>query len=63
MAGIGLKSFKYAVLNNDGKTYGQIKTLAGAIECKVSLDLSEATLYCDDILKEQVSSSDAYKVA
>ena len=55
MAGIGLKSFKYAVLNNDGKTYGQIKTLAGAIECKVSLDLSEATLYCDDILKEQVS--------
>ena len=55
MAGIGLKSFKYAKLNEDGKTYGEVKTLAGAIECKVTLDLSEATLYADDTLKEQVS--------
>ena len=55
MAGIGLKNFKYAILNSDGETYGQVKTLAGAIECKVSLDLSEATLYSDDVLKEQVS--------
>ncbi|MFR1178842.1 MAG: major tail protein [Bacilli bacterium] len=55
MAGIGLKSFKYAKLNEDGKTYGEVKTLAGAIECKVTLDLSEATLYADDVLKEQVS--------
>ena len=54
MAGIGLKSFKYAKLNDDGKTYGTVKTLAGAIECKVTLDLSEATLYADDTLKEQV---------
>lgn len=54
MAGIGLKSFKYAKLNNDG-TYGEVKTLAGAIECKVSLDLSEAVLYADDVVKEQVS--------
>ena len=55
MAGIGLKSFRYAKLNEDGKTYGEVKTLAGAIECKVTLDLSEATLYADDVLKEQVS--------
>ncbi len=55
MAGIGLKSFKYAKLNSDGATYGEVKTLAGAIECKVTLDLSEATLYADDTLKEQVS--------
>ena len=55
MAGIGLKSFKYAKLNDDGKTYGTVKTLAGAIECKVSLDLSEAVLYADDVIKEQVS--------
>ena len=54
MAGIGLKSFKYAKLNSDG-TYGPVKTLAGAIECKVSLDLSEAVLYSDDVIKEQVS--------
>lgn len=56
MAGIGLKSFKYAKLNEDGKTYGEVKTLAGAIECSVSLDLTEATLYADDTVKEQVSS-------
>lgn len=49
MASIGLKSFKYAKLNEDGKTYGEIKTLAGAIECKVTLDLSEASLYADDV--------------
>ena len=55
MASIGLKNFKYAKLNEDGKTYGNIKTLAGAIECKVTLDLSEASLYSDDVLKEQVS--------
>ena len=55
MAGIGLKYFKYAKLNDDGKTYGTVKTLAGAIECKVSLDLSEAVLYADDVIKEQVS--------
>ena len=52
MAGIGLKSFKYAKLNNDG-TYGPVKTLAGAIECKVSLDLSEAMLYADDVRPER----------
>ena len=55
MASIGLKNFKYAKLNEDGKTYGEIKTLAGAIECKVTLDLSEASLYANDTLKEQVS--------
>ena len=55
MAGIGLKSFKYSKLNEDGKTYGEVKTLAGAIECKVSIELAEATLYADDSIKEQVS--------
>ena len=55
MASIGLKNFKYAKLNEDGKTYGNIKTLAGAIESKVTLDLSEASLYANDTLKEQVS--------
>ena len=55
MASIGLKNFKYAKLNEDGKTYGEVKTLAGAIESKVTLDLSEASLYANDTLKEQVS--------
>lgn len=55
MAGIGLKNFKYAKLNSDGATYGTVKTLAGAIECNVTLDLSEASLYADDALREQVS--------
>lgn len=53
MASIGLKNFKYAKLNEDGKTYGNIKTLAGAIECKVTLDLSEASLYADDVRPER----------
>ena len=49
MAGIGLKRFKYAKLNDDGTTYGPVKTLAGAIECKVSLDLVRSrALCCDD---------------
>lgn len=56
MASIGLKSFKYAVLNSDGVTYGAVKILAGAIECKVSIDLSESTLYADDKIKEEVST-------
>jgi len=55
MAGIGLKNFRYAKLNDDGLTYDEVKTLAGAIECKVALELSEATLYSDDQVKEQVS--------
>lgn len=36
MAGIGLKRFKYAKLNDDGKTYGQVKTLSGAKWGKIS---------------------------
>ncbi len=55
MVGIGLKSFKYAKLNEDGETYGTVSTLSGAIECKMTLNLAEATLYADDVLKEQVS--------
>lgn len=58
MVGIGLKSCQTCNIkqrNSDGKTYGGVKTLAGAIECKVLLDLLEATLYSDDVLKEQVS--------
>ena len=42
MAGIGLKNFKYAKLDTDGETYGTVSTLAGAIECKVTLNLAEA---------------------
>ena len=55
MAGIGLKNFKYAKLNSGGEIYGVVKTLVGAIEIKVTLDLSEALLYADDALREQVS--------
>ena len=60
MARIGLRYFRHAPLTNEAltynaSTYGTIATLAGAIECKVSLDVAEATLYADDILKEKVS--------
>ena len=55
MAGIGLKHFKYAKLNSDGETYGTVKTLAGAVECKVALDMATATLYADDTIKEEIT--------
>ena len=54
MASIGLRRFRYAPLNSDGVTYGTVKTLAGAIECKVSVDISEAILRADDVIKEYV---------
>jgi phi13 family phage major tail protein len=54
MASIGLKSFKYSPLNSDGVTYVAVKTLAGAIECKVTIDTSDATLYADDKVKEYI---------
>ena len=34
MAGIGLKRFKYAKLNDNGKTYGQVKTLSGRLSAR-----------------------------
>lgn len=51
MARIGLKNFKYSVLDeNDAVTTP--KTLGKAIDCKVSLDLNSAELYADDSLTE-----------
>ena len=51
MARIGLKNFKYSVLDeNDAVTTP--KTLGKAIDCKVSLDLNSAELYADDGLAE-----------
>lgn len=56
MATIGLRNFRYGELNDDGESYKAPSTLGGAIECKVSLDISEAELYADDTLKEKVSA-------
>lgn len=51
-----INNFWYARLNDDGKTYGEIKTLAKAIECKVeSLELTEVVNYDDDGLMKRVS--------
>ena len=59
MAGIGLRFFNYGGLkeadNYDECTYEEKKTLKGAIECKVTLDMAEAELYGDDQLQEQAS--------
>lgn len=59
MAGIGLRYFNYGGLKEadtyEGCTYEEQKTLKGAIECKVSLDMAEAELHGDDTLQEQVS--------
>ena len=56
MATIGLRNFRYGEMNDDGETYKAPATLGGAIECKVSLDIAEAELYADDILKEKATA-------
>lgn len=51
MARIGLKNFRYSVLDsNDVVTTPS--TLGKAIDCKVSLDLNTAELYADDTIAE-----------
>jgi len=60
MPNIGLKQFTYGALTTEGNTlpscvYETPSKLAGAIECKVSLNVAEATLYDDDTLDEKES--------
>ena len=52
MARIGLKDFRYGILDEETETYGGALTLGKAIDCKVSLDLNSAELYADDTLAE-----------
>lgn len=54
MANIGLKNYKYGVLDESGATpkYGEGKTFGKAIDCKVSADVNSAELYADDGLAE-----------
>lgn len=55
MAQIGLRTFRYGLLKDDLKTYKTPATLAGAIETKVSLNIAEAKIYADDVLKDKAS--------
>ena len=52
MARIGLKYFRYGILNEETEKYGGVLQLGKAIDCKVSLDLNTAELYADDSLAE-----------
>jgi len=52
MARIGLKNFRYGILDEETETYGGSLQLGKAIDCKVSLDLNSAELYADDGLAE-----------
>ena len=51
MARIGLKNFRYSLLDENEKVK-EPKTLGKAIDCKVSLELNSAELYGDDRLFE-----------
>lgn len=51
MARIGLKNFRYSLLDENEKVK-EPKTLGKAINCKVSLELNSAELYGDDGLCE-----------
>lgn len=52
MARIGLKNFRYGILDEEKETYGGALQCGKAIDCKVSLDLNSAELYADDSLAE-----------
>ena len=52
MARIGLKNFRYGILDEETETYESVKTPGKAVDCKVSLDLNSAELYADDSLAE-----------
>ena len=51
MAKIGLKNFKYSVLDEDDKVTTPT-SLGKAVSCKVSIDKNEAILYADDGVAE-----------
>ena len=51
MARIGLKNFRYSLLNEKEEVI-EPKSLGKAIDCKVSLELNSAELYADDALTE-----------
>ena len=58
MAQIGLRRFRYAPMHVSELgvvTYDAPATLAGAIESKVSLNILEAKLHSDDVLKDKVT--------
>lgn len=52
MARIGLKYFRYGILNEETEKYGGALQIGKAVDCKVSLDLNSAELYADDGLAE-----------
>lgn len=51
MARIGLKNFRYSILDENDKVTSP-SNLGKAIDCKVSLDLNSAELYADDTIAE-----------
>lgn len=51
MAKIGLKNFKYSILDEDDKVTTPA-SLGKAVSCKVSIDKNEAVLYADDGVAE-----------
>lgn len=52
MARIGLKNFRYGILDEETEKYGEVQIPGKAVDCKVSLDLNSAELYADDSLAE-----------
>ena len=60
MSTIGLDRLVYAKITEDesgNETYGVPRTLAKAIDADLSVEVAEATLYCDDGAAEHISES------
>lgn len=53
-ASIGLKRFRFGKLLENGLSYESPKSLEGAIESKVSLNLANAKLYGDDQVNDEL---------
>ena len=65
MSTIGLDRLVYAKITEDesgNETYGVPRTLAKAIDADLSVDVAEATLYCDDGAAEHISEFQSGKL-
>ena len=58
-----MRHLKYALLSADGKSYGPAKAMGGAISASISPNFAEASLYCDDSMKEYISSFQSAEVS
>lgn len=63
MARIGLKYFRYGILNEETEKYGGSLQIGKAVDCKITIETNTAELYADDGLAESDYSVKKVNVA